>query len=161
MMRGQSTTQRAITRRVAMALTLVLVCGPTAVAHAASTINQSLFGGVAIEGADPVAYFLEGRAVAGSSDFTHDWDGAEWHFASAANRDAFAADPDRYAPRYGGYCAWAVSKGSTAGIDPEAWTIVDGALYLNYSKSVQATWAKDIPGNIAKADTNWPGVLNN
>ena len=144
-----------------MVLTLGLICGPPVAARAASNVNQSLFGGVAIEGADPVAYFLDGRAMAGSSDFTHDWDGAEWRFASAANRDRFAAEPERYAPRYGGYCAWAVSQGYTADIDPEAWTIVDGALYLNYSKSVQATWAKDIPGNIAKAEANWPGVLDN
>ena len=74
--------------------------------------------------------------------------------------DLFAADPEKYAPQYGGYCAWAVSQGYTASTDPEAWKIVDGKLYLNYSKSVQQTWEQDIPGNIAAGDGNWPKVLN-
>ncbi len=148
-----------ITRRVAFALALGLACALPGTAFAASEVNKSLFGGVAIEGTDPVAYFLEGRAMAGSTDFTYDWKDAEWRFASAANRDAFAAAPERYAPRYGGYCAWAVSQGSTAGIDPDAWSIIDGALYLNYSASIQTRWSQDIPGNIAKAEANWPGVL--
>ena len=115
--------------------------------------------GRAIGGADPVAYFTEGKPVEGSSDFTHEWNGATWYFSSAANRNAFAASPERYAPQYGGYCAWAVSQGYTASIDPEAWAIVDGKLYLNYSSDVQATWSKDVPGNISKADANWPKVL--
>jgi hypothetical protein len=83
---------------------------------------------------------------------------ATWYFASAGNRDLFAADPDKYAPQYGGYCAWAVSQGYTAKIDPEAWKIVDGRLYLNYSKDVQAQWSEDIPGNIAQGDANWPKI---
>jgi hypothetical protein len=81
--------------------------------------------------------------------------------ASAANRDAFKADPAKYAPQYGGYCAWAVSRGYTAGIDPEAWKIVNDRLYLNYSTAVQAKWSEDIPGNIAKAGENWPKILKN
>ena len=84
--------------------------------------------------------------------------GATWYFACAENRDRFAADPERYAPQYGGYCAWAVAHGYTAKIDPEAWKIVDGKLYLNYSKDVQADWAEDIPGNISKGDANWPKI---
>jgi len=113
-------------------------------------------GGAAIGGYDPVAYFAEGKPVAGSDSHTFAWRGATWRFASAAHRDAFAAAPDRYAPQYGGYCAWAVSQGYTAKIDPEAWRIEGGRLFLNYSKSVQARWAQDIPGNVAKADANWP-----
>lgn len=128
---------------------------------AASEIYKSTFGDVAIEGADPVAYFKEGKAVEGSSEFTHDWKQATWRFVSAANRDAFAASPEAYAPQFGGYCAWAVSQGYTAETDPSSWKIVNGKLYLNYSKGVQATWSKDIPGNIAKAEKNWPGVLKN
>ena len=115
-------------------------------------------GGKAIRGYDPVAYFTEGKPVKGKPLFTHDYDGATWQFASEANRDAFAADPARYAPQYGGYCAWAVSQGYTASIDPDAWKIVDGKLYLNYSRSVQRRWERDIPGHIAKADSNWPSV---
>jgi YHS domain-containing protein len=127
-------------------------------AAAGGVVNSSFLGGVAIEGTDPVAYFRDGRPVEGSSDYEHEWMGATWRFVSAANRDAFAADPEKYAPQYGGYCAWAVSQGYTAKIDPEAWKIVDGRLYLNYSKDVQAQWSEDIPGNISKGDANWPKI---
>ena len=78
---------------------------------------------------------------------------------SAAAR--FAGDPEKYAPRFGGYCAWAVSQGYTASIDPEAWTVHKGKLYLNYSIGVRDEWAQDIPGNIAKGENNWPKVLDN
>jgi YHS domain-containing protein len=115
-------------------------------------------GGKAIRGYDPVAYFTEGQPVPGKAEHTADWMGAEWHFASAANRDLFVAQPERYAPQYGGYCAWAVAEGYTASIDPHAWRVVDGKLYLNYSKSVQERWEQDVPGNIARADRNWPGL---
>ena len=89
-----------------------------------------------------------------------EYDGAVWRFASAENREAFAANPVQYAPQYGGYCAWAVSQGYTASTDPEAWRIVDGKLYLNYSRSVQQKWEQDIPGNITAGDANWPKVLD-
>ena len=114
--------------------------------------------GAAIRGFDPVAYFTEAKPVRGRSEFFLEWRGATWEFASAANRDAFAAEPERYAPQYGGYCAWAVSQGYTASTDPAAWRIVDGKLYLNYSRGVQKRWAQDVPGNIAKADQNWPSL---
>lgn len=114
--------------------------------------------GLAIRGYDPVAYFTESMPVKGKAEFSHSYEGATWRFASAANRDAFAAEPGRYAPQYGGYCAWAVAQGYTASIDPDAWRIEGGRLYLNYSKSVQRRWERDIPGNISKADTNWPGI---
>lgn len=117
------------------------------------------FLGTAIDGTDPVAYFTEGRPVEGSTSFTHEWNGATWRFVSAENRDKFKAAPEKYAPQYGGYCAWAVSKGYTASTDPNAWKIVDGKLYLNYNKDVQKQWEGDIPGNIAAADGNWPKVL--
>jgi len=115
--------------------------------------------GRAIRGTDPVAYFTQGRPVAGREQFSHTWSEATWWFASADNRDRFAANPEQYAPQYGGFCAWAVSQGYTAAIDPQAWAIVDGKLYLNYSPGVQRRWERDVPGNIAKADANWPGVL--
>lgn len=142
-----------------LVLVLTLALGMPGTASAKSEINQSFIGNVAIEGTDPVAYFTEGKAVEGSSQFTHAWKGATWRFKDAANRDAFAANPEKYAPEFGGYCAWAVSQGYTAGIDPEAWTIHQGKLYLNYSKSVQEQWSEDIPGNIAKGRANWPKVL--
>ena len=106
-----------------------------------------------------MAYFTDGKPVEGIDEFTLEWNGAKWRFASAANRDAFKAEPEKYAPQFGGYCAWAVSQGYTASADPEAWKIVEGKLYLNYDKSVQKTWEEDVPGNITKAEANWPKVL--
>lgn len=115
--------------------------------------------GVAIDGSDAVAYFSEGAPVAGNPGITLDWNGATWRFASETNRDAFAADPEAYAPQFGGYCAWAVSRGYTAPTIPEAWTIHDGKLYLNFSRRIQRRWERDIPGNIARGEQNWPHVL--
>jgi len=113
----------------------------------------------AIRGYDPVAYFDQGGPVKGSKQFSHQWGGATWHFASAENRDRFAAAPEKYAPRYGGYCAFGVAEGYAVSIDPSAWSIVDGTLYLNYSHGVRERWRKDISGHIRKADANWPAVL--
>jgi hypothetical protein len=115
--------------------------------------------GIAIDGTDAVAYFTQGAPVAGSAEHEVSWRDARWRFGSDANRAAFEADPEAYAPLYGGWCAWAVAEGYTASTVPEAWAIVDGRLYLNYSRRVQRQWAQDIPGNIARADANWPGVL--
>ena len=153
-------SSRALRRRVLWLGMLLLAFGSGAALPAAAggVVNASSFTGTAIEGYDPVAYFAEGRPVEGDSAFAHDWMGATWYFASAENRDRFAADPERYAPQYGGYCAWAVAHGYTAKIDPAAWKIVEGKLYLNYSKEVQADWAQDIPGNITKSDANWPKI---
>ena len=114
---------------------------------------------VAIDGTDPVAYFTEGTAIAGVDTFTHGWNGAIWKFSTRENRIAFAADPTSYAPQYGGYCAYAVSEGYTAPTVPEAWTIVEGKLYLNFSLRIQRRWEQDIPGRIAAADKNWPKIL--
>ncbi len=125
-------------------------------AAAIDPVNKTTFGGVAIKGYDPVAYFTESKPVEGSKEFTYDWQSATWRFASAKNRDLFAKDPEKYAPQYGGYCAYAVSQGYTATIDPQRWKIVDGKLYLNYSKEAQELWEKDVPGHIAAADKNWP-----
>lgn len=116
--------------------------------------------GIAVDGSDVVAYFTKGRPVVGAPDFTHQWQGATWRFATAANRDAFAADPQAYAPQYGGYCAWAVSEGYTASTIPEAWKIVDDKLYLNFNRRIQRRWERNIPDRIAAADANWPGVLD-
>ncbi|MEM8582325.1 MAG: YHS domain-containing (seleno)protein [Pseudomonadota bacterium] len=115
--------------------------------------------GQAIRGYDPVAYFTEGKPVRGSDSHTHNWNGAEWRFSSEENRAAFAANPEAYAPQYGGYCAWAVAEGYTASTDPDAWKIVDNKLYLNYSAGVQRRWERDILGNISRGDSNWPAVL--
>lgn len=122
-------------------------------------VFTGLVKGVAVGGYDPVAYFTQGKPVKGSDKITAEHNGATWRFSSEANRTAFLAEPAKYAPQYGGYCAWAVSLGSTAKGDPNAWRIVDGKLYLNYDKSIQAKWEKDKVANISRADANWPKVL--
>ncbi|MBM3735007.1 MAG: YHS domain protein [Acidobacteria bacterium] len=114
--------------------------------------------GVAIKGYDTVAYFTDSRPVNGSPEFTAVWRNATWRFASAANRDRFQANPEQYVPQYGGYCAWAVSNNYTAPIDPTAWRIVNGRLYLNYNSSVQARWAQELNQRIDAADRNWPSL---
>lgn len=111
--------------------------------------------GTAIKGFDPVAYFTDSRPVAGTTEFTHTWHGVQWRFASATNRDRFIGEPQRYASQYGGYCATAVSKNNTADIDPEAWKVVDGKLYLNHDKSVHHKWEQEQAANIGKADQYW------
>ncbi len=123
-----------------------------------TTFINKQSNGVAIKGTDPVAYFTQGKAVRGSASFTHSWNGATWHFSSAANRNLFASNPTKYAPQYGGYCAWAIGQGYTADIDPSAWSIVDGKLYLNASGGVQRRWKNDIPGHISRANLNWPRI---
>jgi YHS domain-containing protein len=123
-------------------------------------IYTGTFSSLAVGGYDTVAYFKAGKPVKGAAEFETQYKGAIWRFASKENLDAFRANPLAFAPQYGGYCAWAVSQGYTASGDPLVWKIVGGRLFLNYDKSVQRTWEKDIPGNIAKADKNWPGVLN-
>ncbi len=106
-----------------------------------------------------MAYFTEGKPVKGSAQHTHQWNGATWRFASATNRDTFAASPEKYAPQYGGYCAYGVADGYTVSTVPEAWSVVEGKLYLNYSRGVQDSWRKDTPGYIRKANANWPKAL--
>jgi hypothetical protein len=122
-------------------------------------IYTGIFSNAAVGGYDTVAYFTQQQPVKGDRRFVHQWKGAEWRFASAENRDRFAAAPEQYAPQYGGYCAWAVAQGYTASGDPQYWKLVDGKLYLNYDASVQKKWEQDIPGFIAKGDGNWPAVL--
>jgi YHS domain-containing protein len=114
--------------------------------------------GLAIHGYDPVAYFTDGKAVAGDAALTAAHDGATYRFASAAHRDAFIADPGRYLPQYGGYCAYGTSISKKFDGDPNAWKVVDGKLYLNFNPDVQRKWLEDVPGFIAKADTAWPGI---
>jgi hypothetical protein len=149
-----------ITRRSALSMFIATpaLIGLSRPAFAASPpVYQE--DGIAIDGSDPVAYFAGNGPVAGARDITLDWRGATWRFASDENRDRFLADPIRFAPQYGGYCAYAAAKGYVASTVPKAWTLYQDRLYLNYSKGVRRTWQKDIPGYIAKAEANWPAVL--
>jgi hypothetical protein len=146
----------AVAGALALALLGVAAAYP---ALAAPPIYTPAFSKLALEGYDPVAYFAEGAPRKGDARFSTIHKGAEFRFATAANLARFKADPEAYLPQYGGYCAWAVSRGYTAKGDPNAWKIVGGKLYLNYDAAIQKRWAADIPGNIAKADGNWPQVL--
>ncbi len=121
----------------------------------AGEVNVGYFGNVAIKGYDPVAYFTEGKAVKGSPRYSQEWLGATWHFSGAKHRDLFAANPIAYAPQYGGYCAGGLAYGDkTVNIDPEAWRIIEGKLYLNYDHGVAAE-LEDIPGQLEKTEENW------
>lgn len=135
--------------RICLVLALVLP-GPLA----AQSVNLDQ-AGVAINGYDPVAYFSDSAARKGSNELTATHAGATYRFSSSANRDAFVVDPERYVPAYGGFCAFGVSRGYKVNIDPQAFRVVNGRLYLNYSRSVQKEWLADIPGYITKADGNW------
>ncbi len=138
---------------------LVMALALSAPSFAVDPIYTGFLSSTALDGYDTVAYFKMGKPVAGSSDHSTEWNGATWHFSSAENLATFQADPEAYAPQYGGYCAWAAAQNKTAPGDPNAWKIVDGKLYVNVNASIQARWEKDIPGFIAKADANWPGLL--
>ncbi len=109
-----------------------------------------------IKGYDPVAYFTTGKPVKGLKDFEHQWMDGTYRFSNKENLELFKKTPEKYAPQYGGYCSYAVSQGYTAPVDPEAWDIVNGRLYLNYSKSVQKKWREKRDEYIAAADKNWP-----
>jgi hypothetical protein len=148
----------AARRRFLTTLVLALSALATLSAISRPPINTGR-AGVAVKGHDVVAY-TTGTVTKGDPRFEHRWNGAVFRFASAANRDLFAGAPEKYAPQFGGYCAYAVSRGYTADIDPQAFRIVDGKLYLNYSKRVQKLWEQDVAGNIAKGQANWPAVLD-
>lgn len=148
-------------RRYALgALTALLV---TAAALPALAIDRtggtynSLYAGLGAKGYDVVAYFTDGKPVKGKSEYEAVHGGVTWKFASAKHRDQFAANPDKYAPQYGGFCSWGVAQGKLFDVDPEkGWKIVDGKLYMNFNADIQKTWESDIPGMIGKANTNWP-----
>jgi hypothetical protein len=142
-----------------LVVALLVSASTLAAADSKPAVNKGP-GDLAIRGYDPVAYVVAGTATKGTSKFEYRWKDAVWRFASAANRARFIKDPERYAPQFGGYCAWAISRGYMADADPETWRVVDGRLYLIYSKAVERRWEQDIEGNIAKARANWPAVLD-
>jgi len=123
-------------------------------------VSTGFFNNVAIDGYDTVAYFTEGKPVEGSDKFETIWRDATWKFSSQENLDLFKQAPTKYAAQYGGYCAWAMSDGKTAGIDPEVWHIEDGKLYLNYNTSVQKEWFLNLKNDITSADKFYPEITN-
>jgi YHS domain-containing protein len=112
----------------------------------------------AIRGYDPVAFFRSNAPIRGSRDLSHVWAGATWYFASEENKNAFVANPENYAPQYGGYCAYGTADGHKAPTQTDTWSIVNGKLYFNYNKQVQREWNKNQAELIIKADENWPTV---
>ena len=155
-----------LTRRVLLCLgaTAALLAGTAA--HAAeppiNTLKNSFFSGrtdTAINGYDTVAYFTVGKPVKGLDSLTSDWMGAKWKFSSQAHLDLFKANPEKYAPQYGGYCAYGVTQGYLVKVEPDQFTVRDGKLYLNYDAEVQTKWAKDPVGYIRMADEKFQPLL--
>lgn len=128
-----------------------------------ATVSESAMNidsdGVALKGYDAVAYFQDNKAVKGKKELEFIWMGAKWRFASAANRDVFSKGPEKYAPQFGGYCAYGVSQGHLAPIDPRVFTVLNGKLYLNYDAEVGKLFSKDTEALIQQADQNWPGLI--
>lgn len=139
------------TRRIGIATLLV---GLALAAHAGSLVYAAK--GLAIRGYDPVAYFTDAAARQGAAEFAFEWSGATWHFTSAEHRDLFAAQPTKYAPQFGGHCAWAVSNDYLYESDPTVWAIHEGKLYLNYNRDVQKKWSADRGAAIVRGEKNWP-----
>jgi YHS domain-containing protein len=135
---------------------LALALASTASAKTLLNVDRS---GVGIKGYDPVAYFTENKAVKGDAQFQSKAGGVTYYFASAENKSAFDAHPAKYEPQFGGFCAWAVSQGYTAPIDPNAFQIVHRRLLLQYSLKVRQDFGADTEGNLKKADANWPSIV--
>ena len=145
-----------------MCLGLVLAagCGARAARSSETEVVPAIDAtrGVALEGFDAVAYFVDHRPIRGSDTYTHSWNGVVWKFASAEHRDLFAADPAHYAPQYGGYCAYAVANHTTAHGSPRQWAVVNDRLFLNNNALAKQLWDQDRPGNIHAGDQNWPQI---
>lgn len=142
-------------KKVLVLALVVVFAGIAAPAQKPSTFIQS---GKAIRGYDPVAYFTESKPVKGYDSLHLDWNNATWYFSSGKNLNLFKANPEKYAPQYGGYCAYGLSNGYKAATEPDAWTIESGKLYLNYNLDVRKEWDKNRKERIEKADKNWPSV---
>lgn len=144
-------------RRAALAFLATAAAASPALARGPEIYTPTL-SSLAAGGHDVVAFFSQGRPVEGSREFTHRWKSATWRFANAANRDAFVANPERYAPAYGGHCAWAASRGYRAAGDPRHWRIENGRLFLNYDARVHSLWLADSARMIVEADRRWPNL---
>lgn len=152
-------------RNLSGALVLLLGALGSTVAFAAAESNISsgltLQGpGLAVRGYDVVAYFTDGQPTVGSAKHATVFENATYRFANEKHLKAFERDPERYVPRYGGYCAYGVSVGAKFDGDPQLWRIVDGQLYLNLNEDIQLTWLEDVPSNIEKADRNWSKIAS-
>lgn len=126
---------------------------------AAPAVYTNSATGIAINGYDPVAYFTVGAPVQGLEEFSAEWSDVPWHFSSAENRDLFLADPERYAPQYGGWCSFAMAHDAFAPTVPEAWSVRDDKLYLNFSEGVRSQWVSNFEELLPRAESNWQGKL--
>ena len=142
---------------VLAAAVVLTACGGSSTFSKVNTASD----GIALKGFDAVAYFAVNAAAKGDQKYEFVWNGAKWLFSNAENLERFRQNPEAYAPQFGGYCSYAVSKGYTADGDPEAWKIVDGKLYLNYNKDVRAVWEANEAANIEKGINNWAGFETN
>jgi YHS domain-containing protein len=147
---------RQISALLASVIMTACAATPGKVSQTRPVEELNLQHGVALKGYDPVAYFAEGTAANGNAGNSYRWRGATWLFSTPEHREAFMADPAHYAPEFGGYCAFAVSRGTTADADPHQWTIVDGKLYVNNNAFAKKLWDQDRPANIVAGDANWP-----
>lgn len=141
-------------RRQVLLSAVALALSVTTTVWAAGQLNLDRQG-VAIKGHDPVAYFVDGKPMPGRAELSHSVGGATYWFANERNLQAFKAEPAKYTPQYGGYCAYGVAQGFKPDIDPTAFKIVEGKLYLNLSPAVQSRWLADVPGFITRANQNW------
>jgi len=141
-----------------IALLVLSACMTQAIA-AKDPVYTPRFNNFAIKGYDTVAYFTLGEPTKGSKEFQYEWQGAVWKFSNAEHLEMFKAEPEKYAPQYGGYCAWALAKDKLAPVDPKQWHIVNDKLYLNYNAKIKNKWLADHDNLIIKGDTNWPSVL--
>lgn len=141
-----------MTRRMILAVLAALAVG-TAAAGAGERAHPE--DDIAIGGYDPVAYFTEGRPVRGSAEHAHEWQDRTWHFSTSEHLEAFAGEPRRYAPRYGGFCAGAMALGWRAPVDPEAFAIIDGRLYLAFHRDGIEDFEENAERDVPRADANW------
>jgi YHS domain-containing protein len=159
---SRSSRRNFIASSALVALTALTAVGVPQFAHAYDELSTSSLNidakGVALKGYDPVSYFTSGGPVQGKSDLSEKHEGAAYWFASAGNRDTFKANPARYTPAYGGFCAMGVALDQKLDVNPLLWRVVDGKLYLNVHKEAQARWLEDVKGNLAQADKNWPRI---
>lgn len=142
---------------------LILICllFLSAQVVAGDVIYTSFFSNKAVSGYDAVTYFTQAKPLKGKTEFQYKYKQANWLFVSAQNLEKFKKNPEKYAPQYGGHCAWAVAaKNEKISADPLRWNIIDGKLYLNYDAEIKAKWEQDISGFIVKADKNWPALIN-
>lgn len=138
-------------------IALILVLAGRVVAQQPKVFQD---GNGALRGYDVVAYFKDGKPIKGSSEFTFRWNDADWYFSNAENLEAFKQAPEKFAPQYGGYCAYGTSRGYKAETQPDAFTIFNGKLYLNYNTDVMKTWTQKKETFILKADEHWKKIAD-